>query len=71
MAGGVKNRSGTSGGRFVLGIGVSHKPLVTNLRGHSYDKPYSYMKIPAKDEECASIAPEPKEEVPIDRSVAS
>ena len=33
-----------SGGRFVLGIGVSHKPLVLNLRGHSYDKPYSYMK---------------------------
>ena len=33
-----------SGGRFLLGIGVSHKPLVTNLRGHSYDKPYSFMK---------------------------
>lgn len=33
-----------SGGRFLLGIGVSHKPLVTNLRGHNYDKPYSYMK---------------------------
>src|SRR5437588_12401840 len=32
-----------SSGRFVLGIGVSHRPLVTNLRGHSYDKPYSYM----------------------------
>src|SRR5882672_9570254 len=28
-----------SGGRFVLVIGVSHKPLVLNLRGHSYDKP--------------------------------
>ncbi|HUA34983.1 MAG TPA: TIGR03620 family F420-dependent LLM class oxidoreductase [Candidatus Binataceae bacterium] len=33
-----------SGGRFLLGIGVSHKPIVSNLRGHSYDKPYSYMK---------------------------
>jgi len=26
-----------------LGIGVSHKPVVAN-RGHTYDKPYSYMK---------------------------
>ncbi len=32
-----------AGGRFVLGIGVSHKPIVAS-RGHSYDKPYSYMK---------------------------
>ena len=30
-----------SGGRFVLGIGVSHKPIVSNLRGHDYNKPYS------------------------------
>ena len=31
-----------SGGRFVLGIGVNHRPIVRD-RGHSYDKPYSYM----------------------------
>src|SRR6202051_3776140 len=30
--------------RFLLGIGVSHKPLVAGLRGHSYEKPYSYMR---------------------------
>lgn len=30
--------------RFVLGIGVSHAPLVERLRGHDYKKPYSYMK---------------------------
>src|SRR5262249_37861915 len=55
-----------SGGRFVLGIGVSHKPLVSNLRGHSYDKPYSYMKeyLP-KMKSALYRAPEPKEEVPI------
>jgi alkanesulfonate monooxygenase SsuD/methylene tetrahydromethanopterin reductase-like flavin-dependent oxidoreductase (luciferase family) len=29
--------------RFILGIGVSHKPVVAN-RGHTYDKPYGYMK---------------------------
>lgn len=29
--------------RFLLGIGVSHAPLVAGLRGHDYDKPYSFM----------------------------
>ena len=33
-----------SGGRFLLGIGVSHKPLVAICAGHNYDKPYSFMK---------------------------
>lgn len=32
-----------SGGRFLLGLGVSHAPLVEAMRGHSYDKPLSYM----------------------------
>ena len=55
-----------SGGRFLLGIGVSHKPLVFNLRGHSYDKPYSYMKeyLP-KMKSALYRAPMPKEEVPV------
>ncbi len=44
MSSASKTVAEQSGGRFLLGIGVSHKPLVTNLRGHSYDKPYSYMK---------------------------
>jgi probable F420-dependent oxidoreductase len=30
-------------GRFILGIGVSHKPVLA-ARGHRYTKPYSYMK---------------------------
>lgn len=29
--------------RFVLGIGVSHQPMVENVHGHAYDKPYSTM----------------------------
>ena len=29
--------------RFILGIGVSHRSLVEDLRGHKYTKPYSYM----------------------------
>ncbi|HVN27615.1 MAG TPA: TIGR03620 family F420-dependent LLM class oxidoreductase [Candidatus Binataceae bacterium] len=55
-----------SGGRFLLGIGVSHKPLVTNLRGHSYDKPYSYMKeyLP-KMKSALYQAPQPPEPVPV------
>src|SRR5215472_7204235 len=43
MASAARTVSEISGGRFVLGIGVSHKPVVAG-RGHSYDKPYSYMK---------------------------
>jgi probable F420-dependent oxidoreductase len=55
-----------SGGRFLLGIGVSHKPLVSNLRGHSYEKPYSYMKeyLP-KMKGALYRAPKSKEEVPV------
>src|SRR5688572_6130116 len=26
-------------GRFVLGLGVSHQPMVEGVRGHTYDKP--------------------------------
>jgi probable F420-dependent oxidoreductase len=44
MSAASKTVAELSNGRFLLGIGVSHRPLVTNLRGHSYDKPYSYMK---------------------------
>jgi probable F420-dependent oxidoreductase len=30
--------------RFVLGLGVSHEPLVTRLRGHQYETPYRVMR---------------------------
>ncbi|MGH7933179.1 MAG: TIGR03620 family F420-dependent LLM class oxidoreductase, partial [Candidatus Binataceae bacterium] len=54
-----------SGGRFILGIGVSHKPAVID-RGHSYDRPYSYMKeyLPKLKSALYRAAP-PKGEVPI------
>ena len=66
MSAASKSVAELSGGRFVLGIGVSHKPLVSNLRGHSYDKPYSYMKdyLP-KMKSALYRAPAPKEEVPV------
>lgn len=33
-----------SGGRFLLGLGVSHAPLVERLRGHHYGKPLAFMR---------------------------
>lgn len=33
-----------SGGRFVLGLGVSHPPLVETLRGHRYAGPVTTMR---------------------------
>ena len=31
-------------GRFLLGLGVSHAPLVEGVRGHRYEKPLSFMR---------------------------
>ena len=31
-------------GRFLLGLGVSHQPLVQDLRKHDYSRPLSYMR---------------------------
>lgn len=66
MSAAAKTVAEESGGRFVLGIGVSHKPLVANLRGHSYERPYSYMKeyLP-KMKSALYRAPAPKEDVPV------
>lgn len=33
-----------TGGRFVLGLGVSHQPMVEGLRGLDYSKPLSQMR---------------------------
>jgi probable F420-dependent oxidoreductase len=32
------------GGRFILGLGVSHVPMVEGLRGHTYEKPIPAMR---------------------------
>src|SRR6266852_2394659 len=70
MSAASKTVADVSGGRFLLGIGVSHKPLVANLRGHSYDKPYSYMRdyLP-KIKSALYRAPMPKEPVPVKRAL--
>src|SRR5215203_1878945 len=31
-------------GRFLLGLGVSHQPMVDFVRGHTYDKPLTKMR---------------------------
>src|SRR5260370_16619199 len=44
MANGQRALAEQSGGRFLLGIGVSHAPTVTGLRGHQYGKPVATMR---------------------------
>jgi len=41
---GLKTLAATSGDRYILGLGVSHPPLVEGLRGHTYGKPLAAMR---------------------------
>lgn len=54
-------------GRFVLGLGVSHAPLVSDFRGHDYGKPMSAMRgyLDAMDQAWEGLggAPETKQVV--------
>jgi len=43
-ANGAKTLTAAYHGRFVLGLGVSHEPLVQRLRGHEYAAPLMAMK---------------------------
>lgn len=45
------------GGRFVLGLGVSHIPLVEGARGHSYGKPVTTMRQYLRDMGSAKLDP--------------
>lgn len=44
MANAQRGLAEQSGGRFLLGMGVSHVPLVATLRGHDYGKPVPTMR---------------------------
>src|SRR3954451_24604626 len=44
MANGQRALAEQSGGRFLLGIGVSHRPMVQQQRGHTYGKPVATMR---------------------------
>lgn len=43
MVGGQMGLNEQSGGRFLLGIGVSHRNIVADMRGHEYGKPIETM----------------------------
>jgi len=62
MANGQRGLNEQSGGRFLLGIGVSHAPMVENLRGHHYGKPVATMRAYLRGmHEAPYQAPEPPE----------
>jgi probable F420-dependent oxidoreductase len=55
-----------TGGRFALGLGVSHAPLVTGVRGHAYGKPVATMRAYLEALEKAPFrGPEPPAPVPV------
>ena len=45
------------GGRFVLGLGVSHVPLVEGARGHVYGKPVAAMRAYLEGMAAAKLDP--------------
>ncbi len=44
MANAQKGLNEQSGNRFILGLGVSHKPIVSGIRGHDYGRPVATMR---------------------------
>lgn len=62
MANGQRALAEQSGGRFLLGIGVSHAPTVVGLRGHHYGKPVTTMRAYLQAMQAAPyLAPDPPE----------
>jgi probable F420-dependent oxidoreductase len=63
MAAGHLGLSEAFPGRFLLGIGVSHQPMVDYVRGQHYDKPLSKMReyLEAMDR-AIYVAPRPAEQ---------
>ena len=65
MAAGQLSLNEAFGGRFLLGIGVSHQPMVDYVRGHHYDKPLTTMRnyLDGMDTGLFFAAPPPVEPV--------
>jgi probable F420-dependent oxidoreductase len=53
-----------SGNRFLLGLGVSHKPLVSDMRGHAYGRPVATMRAYLKAMRAAPYQAPPPSESP-------
>ncbi len=65
MANGQRALAEQSGGRFLLGLGVSHVPAVEGVRGHVYGKPVTTMRNYLDAMEASPYAaPEPAEKPP-------
>jgi probable F420-dependent oxidoreductase len=61
MAAGQKTYAEAYPGRFLLGLGVSHAPLVDGVRGHQYRRPLSTMRAYLDAMDAAPfLAAEPK-----------
>lgn len=55
-----------TGGRFLMGLGVSHAPMVAGLRKHEYGKPVTTMRNYLEGMDSALYrGPEPKEPAPV------
>ena len=62
MRNGQRALAEQSGGRFLLGLGVSHVPSVEGLRGHTYGRPIATMRNYLEAMSAAAYAaPEPAE----------
>src|SRR3982751_3575507 len=64
MANGQRGLNEQSDGRFLLGIGVSHAPTVTGLRGHQYGKPVATMRAYLEAMNAAPYAAPPPSQTP-------
>jgi probable F420-dependent oxidoreductase len=63
-ANGHKALNEQSGGRFLLGLGVSHMPLVEGFRKHSYAKPIETMRAYLEEMKAARYVSPPPPEPP-------
>ena len=66
MAAASAGRTLAATGRFLLGLGVSHAPMVEGFRGQSYGKPLASMRgyLEAMDNALAMVGPDEQELAP-------
>jgi probable F420-dependent oxidoreductase len=65
MAGGQRGLAEQSGGRFLLGVGVSHRPMVQSLRGHTYGRPVATIRAYLEAMRAAPYQAPPPPEKPL------
>ena len=64
MANAQRGLNEQSGNRFLLGLGVSHKPMVSNIRGHTYGPPVPTMRAYLDAMHAAPYQAPPPSELP-------